>query len=68
MEEFSFESADGMSIQGWIVKPPDFDPARKYPLILSIHGGPHVMWSRHEADHVARVADAGGVWVCRPSV
>ncbi len=43
-----FESADGTPIQGWIIKPPGFDPAVKYPLILSIHGGPHVMWSRHE--------------------
>ncbi len=32
-------------IQGWIVKPPDFDPAKKYPLLLYIHGGPHTMYS-----------------------
>ena len=43
-----FESADGTPIHGWIVKPPDFDSTKTYPLILSIHGGPHVMWSRHE--------------------
>jgi acylaminoacyl-peptidase len=33
-------SLDGRRIQGWIVKPPDFDPKKKYPLILEIHGGP----------------------------
>ncbi len=33
-------SHDGLEIQGWIITPPDFDPAKKYPLILEIHGGP----------------------------
>jgi len=41
VEEFWFESSvDHRKIQGWIVKPPDFDAAKKYPLILEIHGGP----------------------------
>jgi acylaminoacyl-peptidase len=41
VEEIWFNSSqDHRRIQGWIVKPPDFDPARKYPLILEIHGGP----------------------------
>jgi acylaminoacyl-peptidase len=41
VEEFWFESsADKRKVEGWIVKPPDFDPAKKYPLILEIHGGP----------------------------
>jgi dipeptidyl aminopeptidase/acylaminoacyl peptidase len=39
-EEVHFTSADGTAIEGWLVKPPDFDPPRKYPLILRIHGGP----------------------------
>ena len=40
-EEFWYESSkDGRRIQGWIIKPPRFDPARKYPLLLEIHGGP----------------------------
>jgi acylaminoacyl-peptidase len=33
-------SKDNRRIQGWIIKPPDFDPSKKYPLILEIHGGP----------------------------
>ncbi|MFM2041838.1 MAG: hypothetical protein RLY86_414 [Pseudomonadota bacterium] len=41
VEEIRYKSsADGQEIQGWIVYPPDFDPAKKYPLILEIHGGP----------------------------
>ncbi len=32
-------------VQGWIVKPPDFDPSKKYPLLLYIHGGPHSMYN-----------------------
>jgi len=44
VEEIWYPSVDGLEIQGWIVKPPDFDPARKYPLILRIHGGPHAMY------------------------
>ncbi len=44
VEEFWYSSADDFRIQGWIVKPPDFDPSRSYPLILHIHGGPHAMY------------------------
>jgi dipeptidyl aminopeptidase/acylaminoacyl peptidase len=41
LETIWYESAkDQRKIQGWILKPPDFDPSRKYPLILEIHGGP----------------------------
>ena len=41
VEEIRWESSyDGQPIHGWIVKPPDFDPSRQYPLILEIHGGP----------------------------
>jgi len=40
-EEINYTSFDGKHIQGWIQKPPDFDAAKKYPLILDIHGGPH---------------------------
>ena len=40
-EEIWYRTFDGKSIQGWILKPPDFNASRKYPLILEIHGGPH---------------------------
>jgi dipeptidyl aminopeptidase/acylaminoacyl peptidase len=41
VEEIWYESSkDKRKIQGWIVKPPDFDASKKYPLIIEIHGGP----------------------------
>ncbi|MGB6478243.1 MAG: prolyl oligopeptidase family serine peptidase, partial [Candidatus Sulfotelmatobacter sp.] len=43
-EEINYKSFDGKNIQGWIQKPPDFDPQKKYPLILDIHGGPHAAY------------------------
>jgi dipeptidyl aminopeptidase/acylaminoacyl peptidase len=43
-EEIDYKSFDGLPIQGWIQKPPDFDPKKKYPLILNIHGGPHAAY------------------------
>ncbi len=58
VEELWYTSLDGYRIQGWIVKPPDFDPSKMYPLILAIHGGPHGMygvgfnfgWQEHAAN------------------
>ncbi len=44
-EEIWYRSKDGLRIQGWIVKPPGFDPKKKYPLILDIHGGPQAMYN-----------------------
>ncbi len=44
VEEVWYKSVDNYDIQGWIVKPPDFDPNKKYPLVLAIHGGPHGMY------------------------
>jgi dipeptidyl aminopeptidase/acylaminoacyl peptidase len=43
-EEFTYTTFDGKKIQAWIQKPPDFDPQKKYPLILNIHGGPHAAY------------------------
>ena len=41
VEEIWYPSSkDGRKVHGWIIKPPEFDPMRKYPLILEIHGGP----------------------------
>jgi dipeptidyl aminopeptidase/acylaminoacyl peptidase len=43
-DEINYKSFDGLPIQGWIQKPPDFDPKKKYPMILNIHGGPHAAY------------------------
>lgn len=45
IEELKFKSSDGLAIQGWLIKPAEFDPARKYPMVLWIHGGPWSMYS-----------------------
>lgn len=43
-ERFRFEAPDGQPLDGWLVTPPGFDPMRRYPLILEIHGGPHAAY------------------------
>jgi len=43
-ESVSYTGAAGKTVQAWIVKPADFDPARKYPLLVLIHGGPEGAW------------------------
>lgn len=56
VEEVFFNSFDGKEIQGWIMKPPDFNPTRKYPLVLYIHGGPHAQYGNtffHEFQVIA---------------
>ncbi len=40
VEETSFKSKDGTEIHGFVVKPPDYQPGRRYPAVLRIHGGP----------------------------
>ena len=39
-ELFSFTTSEGVQLNGWMVKPKDFDPARKYPVIMYQYGGP----------------------------
>ena len=41
VESVTYKGADGADIQMWVVYPPGFDPAKKYPLYLLLHGGPH---------------------------
>jgi dipeptidyl aminopeptidase/acylaminoacyl peptidase len=45
VEELWFKAPDGLDVQGWLIKPAEFDPAKKYPLVLWIHGGPWSMYS-----------------------
>ncbi|CAA9558785.1 MAG: Acylamino-acid-releasing enzyme [uncultured Thermomicrobiales bacterium] len=39
-----YTAADGQALDAWVLTPPDFDPARRYPLILEIHGGPQALY------------------------
>jgi dipeptidyl aminopeptidase/acylaminoacyl peptidase len=44
-EELWFTAKDGVKAQGWLIKPAEFDPTKKYPMVLWIHGGPWSMYS-----------------------
>ncbi|MDA1226308.1 MAG: S9 family peptidase [Bacteroidetes bacterium] len=62
VEEMWYKSSfDGEMIQGWIVKPPNFDDSKKYPLILEIHGGPHTNYGFHFSSEVQLFASKGYV-------
>lgn len=54
-------SHDGTEIEGWYVTPPGFDPAKKYPLLLEIHGGPHLSYGPHFSAELQRYAAEGYV-------
>jgi len=62
VEEITYESShDGRTIEGWIVKPPNFDASEEYPLILEIHGGPFAAYGPHFSAEVQLYASAGYV-------
>jgi dipeptidyl aminopeptidase/acylaminoacyl peptidase len=62
LQELTWESSyDGREIQGWLFTPPGFDPVRKYPLILEIHGGPYAAYGPNYSTEVLRYAAAGYV-------
>ena len=44
-EELNFTAPDGLKVQGWLIKPAQFDSSKKYPLVLYIHGGPWSMYT-----------------------
>ena len=60
VNEIKYQSSfDGQEIQGWYITPPDFDPAKKYPLILEIHGGPHLAYGPYFSAELQIMAAAG---------
>ena len=60
VEEVWYESSyDGKKIQGWLVYPPNFDPAINYPLILEIHGGPFLNYGFRFSAEVQLFASEG---------
>ena len=62
VEELWYESSfDERKIQGWIVKPPDFDASKKYPFILEIHGGPRANYGPRFTAEIQLYAAAGYV-------
>ncbi|MAC03207.1 MAG: hypothetical protein CMQ58_00220 [Gammaproteobacteria bacterium] len=60
VNEITYKSSfDNQEIQGWYITPPDFDPSKKYPLILEIHGGPHLAYGPHFSAELQIMASAG---------
>ena len=61
-EPFTYKSASGLDVEGWLMKPYGYDPAKKYPLVLYIHGGPHGAYGENWFDEFQNLAGAG-MWV-----
>jgi len=60
LEELVFPSThDGRALQGWLVRPPGFDPESSYPLVLEIHGGPFANYGPRFAAEIQLYAAAG---------
>jgi dipeptidyl aminopeptidase/acylaminoacyl peptidase len=54
-------SHDGLEIEGWVMKPPGFDPEKQYPMILEIHGGPHSAYGPNYSTEAQLFTAAGYV-------
>jgi dipeptidyl aminopeptidase/acylaminoacyl peptidase len=61
-ERFVYPSVDGMEIEGWLMKPFGYEPGKKYPLVVYIHGGPHSAYGENWFDEFQNLAGAG-MWV-----
>ena len=44
VEPVRFKSKDGLEIEGWLMRPAGFEAGNRYPLLLNIHGGPHMYY------------------------
>ncbi len=60
-EYLAYTGEDGWAMDGWILKPHDFDPSRKYPLIVEIHGGPNTQYGYGFFHEMQLLAAAGNV-------
>jgi len=67
VEEVWFKSPDGNDLQGWILTPPGFDPSKKYPSIMEIHGGPQTQYGYFFMHEFYYLASKGFVvYFCNP--
>lgn len=58
-DRFTYPSVNGLEIEGWLMKPYNYQPGRKYPLVLYIHGGPHSSYGEGWFDEFQNLAGAG---------
>ena len=61
-ERFTYQSVGGLEIEGWLMKPYGYEPGKKYPLVLYVHGGPHSSYGEGWFDEFQNIAGAG-MWV-----
>jgi len=62
LRSFTYNSShDGLEIQGWMITPPGYETGKTYPLIIEIHGGPHLAYGPHFSAELQRMAAAGYV-------
>ncbi|PJF32724.1 MAG: S9 family peptidase [Phototrophicales bacterium] len=68
--EIRYSSPSGLEIHGWYLLPVGYEDGKQYPLIVNIHGGPHIMWGAGEASmfHEWQYQAANGyvVFSCNP--
>ena len=58
-ERFTYPSVGGVEIEGWLMKPYGYQPGKKYPVVLYIHGGPHSSYDEGWFDEFQNLAGAG---------
>ncbi|MDZ7640381.1 MAG: hypothetical protein U5J83_19385 [Bryobacterales bacterium] len=63
LEDFWVDGAEGAKVQSFVVKPLGFDPAKRYPVLFLIHGGPQGAWGEAGATAgTRRSLPAPGIW------
>lgn len=66
-ERLTFKGAGGAEVDGWLMRPTGYQEGKKYPLILYMHGGPHVAYGETFFDEFQALAGEGfGVFYCNP--
>ena len=66
-QHFTFTDAEGVYVDGWVITPVDFDPSKKYPAVLEIHGGPKAAFTEGYFHEMQLFANSGYfVMFCNP--
>jgi len=63
-ERHAFTAPDGWVVEGWILRPPEFDAAHTYPLVMEVHGGPHGQYGWSFFHELQILAGMGYIVLC----
>src|SRR6185312_3725099 len=58
---FTATSTGGVEVDAWVLTPPGYDPSRRYPALLNVHGGPFTQYGNRFFDEAQLQASAGFV-------